>query len=310
MIRVAVIGVGSLGEHHARIYRQMEHVRLEAVCDLREERGSHIAAELGVPFTTRAEDLVGKVDAVSLVTPTIEHARLGELFLSKGIHVLVEKPITSTVEEGRHLLSVAARENKILQVGHLERFNPAVAAVRDRIHQPRFFEGHRLSVFQPRSLDIDVVLDLMIHDLDLVLSMVPSKVENIQAIGIPVLSPKIDIANARIQFQNGCVANLTASRVSDEKVRKLRFFQPSDYISIDFLKRESEIVRLVPAEKGSFPLLDRCKIQAPPAELPLQLELAAFIDTVRGLRTNPCTGEEGLRALETALHVIRVMKTA
>lgn len=310
MIRVAVVGVGSLGEHHARIYSRMEHVRLEAVCDLREERGSHIAAELGVPFTTRAEDLVSKVDAVSLVTPTMEHGRLGELFLSKGIHVLVEKPITSTVEEGRHLLSVAARENKILQVGHLERFNPAVAAIRDRIHQPRFFEGHRLSVFQPRSLDIDVVLDLMIHDLDLVLSMVPSEVENIQAIGIPVLSPKIDIANARIQFRNGCVANLTASRVSDEKVRKLRFFQPSDYISIDFLKRESEIVRLVPSEKGSFPVLDRCKIQTPPAELPLQLELAAFIDTVRGLRPNPCTGEEGLRALETALHVIRVMKTA
>jgi predicted dehydrogenase len=310
LIRTAVVGVGSLGEHHARIYHQMEGVRLAAICDLREDRGNSIATQLGVPFIPRVEDLLGKVDAVSLVTPTVEHARLGEFFLRQGVHVLVEKPISSTIEEGRRLIDVAEGEKRILQVGHLERFNPAVTALQERIHHPRFFEGHRLSVFQPRSLDIDVVLDLMIHDLDLVLSMVKSEIDNIQAIGIPVLSPKIDIANARIQFRNGCVANLTASRVSDEKVRKLRFFQPSDYISIDFLKRESEIVRLIPSEKGPFPVLDRCKIQTSPEEQPLQMELAAFVDTVRGLRPNPCTGEEGLRALEAALHVIRVMKTA
>jgi predicted dehydrogenase len=308
MIRVAVIGVGSLGMHHARIYSRMPGIRLIAVCDRIEERARTAADQFGTRYVLRPEELLGEVDAVSLVVPTILHGELGELFLRSGVHVLVEKPMTATHEEGRRLMEAAAQAGRVLQVGQLERFNPAVAAVRDQISHPRFFEGHRLSVFQPRSLDVDVVLDLMIHDLDLVLSMVPSEIEEVHAIGIPVLSPKIDIANARIQFRNGCVANLTCSRVSDEKIRKLRFFQPHDYISIDFIKRESEIVRLCPGEPGTFPRLERYKIEAPDQE-PLYLELSAFLDTIQERCPNPCPGSDGLRALDAALLVLQEMKT-
>jgi len=308
MIRVAVIGVGSLGVHHARIYHQLPGVQLVGVCDRLVERARAVAGQFGTGFFVNPEDLLGQVDAVSLVVPTIHHGALGELFLRSGVHVLVEKPITASREEGQRLVEAAAEASRVLQVGHLERFNPAVTAIRDQITRPRFFEGHRLSVFQPRSLDVDVVLDLMIHDLDLVLSMVKSEIEQVHAIGIPVLSPKIDIANARIQFCNGCVANLTASRVSDVKVRKLRFFQPSDYISIDFMSRESEIVSLSPVSGGTFPRLERGKITGSREE-PLQLELKAFLDTIEGRRPNPCTGEDGLRALDAALRVLQEMKT-
>ncbi len=309
MIRVAVVGVGSLGVHHARNYSRIPGVELVAVCDRVEERARATAGQLGTRFVLRPEELVGEVDAVSLVVPTVHHGELGEMFLGHGIHVLVEKPITATREEGLRLIAAAEKADRILQVGHLERFNPAVVAIRDRIHHPRFFEGHRMSVFQPRSLDVDVVLDLMIHDLDLVLSMVPSEIEEVHATGIPVLSPKIDIANARIQFRNGCVANLTCSRVSDEKIRKLRFFQPSDYISIDFIKRESEIVRLCAGSPGTLPRLERSKIGASDQE-PLHQELCAFIAAVRKESENPCPGIDGLRALDAALLVRKEMRTA
>ena len=227
--------------------------------------------------------------------------------MERGTHVLVEKPIASSLEQARQMIAAAESSGRILQVGHLERFNPAVLALKPHITIPRFFEGHRLSVFVPRSLDIDVVLDLMIHDLDLVLSFVKSEIRQIQAIGIPVLTPRIDIANARIEFENGCVANLTASRVSDEKVRKLRFFQPDSYVSLDFLKREADLVSL---RAGPGPLgrqIVRNKLTGSAVE-PLHAEIVSFLEAIGGRREVACTGQEGFKALDLALRVLQVMR--
>jgi predicted dehydrogenase len=299
-IRIGVIGVGHLGKHHARIYGEMagstEDVELSAVVDVLPSRSAEIAKPYGAQALTDYRELIGKVDAVSLAAPTSEHGRIGLELLENGIDVLVEKPMTSTVEESRLLIEAAARNRRILQAGHVERFNPVVRAAIEVATQPQFFEIHRLAVFTPRSLDIDVVLDLMIHDLDIVLSLVHSPVSEVRAVGIAVLSKKADIANARVEFEDGCVANFTASRVSFEKVRKLRFFQPSDYISVDYASQTGSMVSL------RMGRVTERKLEPPTAE-PLKLELEAFVHCVR-TRTSPIVGgEDGFRALELAMKI-------
>lgn len=307
-MRVAVVGVGSLGEHHARIYAEIPQAELVGVCDIDAAKGRRVAETFQTRYFQRAGDLLGEVDAVSLAVPTVAHAEIGCMFLRRGVHVLVEKPIASSLAEAGSMMAAAEGSGAVLQVGHLERFNPAVLALRPLVTTPKFFEGHRLSVFVPRSLDIDVVLDLMIHDLDLVLSFVASDIAQIHAIGLPILTPKIDIANARIEFRNGCVANLTASRVSDEKVRKLRFFQPHDYVSIDFVKKETEVVSLRPSGGSLGKEIVRRTLESPALE-PLKAEIIAFLDAVAHKTPPVCSGADGMRALEAALEVLRVMKT-
>ena len=296
MVKVAVIGVGHLGKQHARLYAELEGVELVAVVDILESRAREIARLYKTAALTDYHDLVGKIDAVSLAVPTTDHARIGVELLEHGLDVLVEKPIASTVEEAQSLMGAASRNNRILQVGHVERFNPVVALAREAATKPQFFEIHRLAAFSPRSLDIDVVLDLMIHDIDIVLSLVPAPVREVRAVGIPVLSPKADIANARVEFEDGCVANFTASRVSFEKTRKLRFFQPHDYISVDYASQTGTMVSL---RMGK--VLER-KLQ-PANQEPLKVELAAFVECVQNRRKPAVPGEDGLRALELAMRI-------
>jgi predicted dehydrogenase len=293
MTKVAVIGVGHLGKEHARLYSQAPAAELVGVVDINESRAREIAGFYQTAAFTDYRDVFGKVDAVSLAVPTVDHARIAIDLLNHGIDVLVEKPIASTIEQARAIIETAARNNRVLQIGHVERFNPVVAAAREAATKPQFFEIHRLAAFSPRSLDTDVVLDVMIHDIDIVLSLVPAAVREVRAVGIPVLSQKADIANARIEFEDGCVANLTASRVSFEKTRKLRFFQPHDYISVDYASQTGTIVSL---RMGR--VIER-KLE-PPTEEPLKVELAAFLDCVKKREKPAVTGEDGLRALEVA----------
>src|SRR5947207_3973745 len=296
MTKVAVIGVGHLGKQHARLYSELGGVQFTGVVDILEPRAREIAGLNKTAAFIDYRDVFGKVDAVSLAVPTVEHARIGLDLLEHGIDVLVEKPIGSTDEEARKMIDVAARNNRILQVGHVERFNPVVALAREAATRPQFFEIHRLAEFSPRSLDIDVVLDLMIHDIDIVLSLVPAPVGEVRAVGIPILSQKADIANARVEFEDGCVANFTASRVSFEKIRKLRFFQPHDYISVDYASQTGTMVSL---------RMGRVKEQKlePPHEEPLKLELASFVDCVEKRGKPAVSGEDGLRALELAMSI-------
>jgi predicted dehydrogenase len=295
-MKTAVIGVGHLGKHHARLYAEIPGVELVGVVDLQASRAAEIAQAHGAPSFTDYRDLFGKVDAVSLAVPTSEHARIGTDLLEHGIDVLVEKPIASTQDEARLLIETAARHGRILQTGHVERFNPVVTAAIEVATTPQFFEIHRLAAFTPRSLDIDVVLDLMIHDLDIVLRLVKSPVAEVRAVGIPILSRKADIANARVEFENGCVANLTASRVSFEKIRKLRFFQPHDYISVDYSTQTGTMVSL---HMGR--VIEK-KLEPPNGE-PLKLELESFVSAVQTRSAPVVSGEDGLRALELAMTI-------
>ena len=294
MGKIAVVGVGHLGKQHARLYAELGH--LAGVVDILEPRAQEIAAQYHTTPYTDYRQLFGKVDAVSVAVPTVNHAGIGIEFLEHGIDVLIEKPIASTPEQAKALIDAASRNKRVLQVGHVERFNPVVMAAREAATKPQFFEIHRLAAFSPRSLDIDVVLDLMIHDIDIVLSLVPAPVREVRAVGIPVLSSKADIANARVEFEDGCVANFTASRVSFEKTRKLRFFQPHDYISVDFASQTGTMVSL---RMGR--VIER-KLE-PVNQEPLKLELMSFVDAVRKRGTPVVTGDDGLRALELAMHI-------
>ncbi len=296
MTRVAVIGVGHLGKEHARLYAACEGVDLAGVVDILKPRAEEIAALHNTRPFTDYHDILGKVDAVSLAVPTADHARIGVALLENGIDVLVEKPIASTSEDAQALIDAASRNDRILQIGHVERFNPAVIAAREAATRPQFFEIHRLAAFSPRSLDIDVVLDLMIHDIDIVLSLVPSRVSEVRAVGIPILSQKADIANARVEFEDGCVANFTASRVSFEKTRKLRFFQPHDYISIDYASQTGLMVSL---RMGR--VIER-KLE-PLQQEPLKLEIESFLRSVQKRERPVVSGEDGLRALELATRI-------
>jgi predicted dehydrogenase len=305
MKRVAVIGTGQFGHNHARIYSEIETAQLVAVCDTNEATGQAVAEKYDVPYVADFHELIGKVDAVSLAVPTLGHHEIACELLNAKIAVLVEKPIAGTLAEADEMIAAAKQNNVVLQVGHLERFNPAVIATSRIITKPRFFEGHRLSIFTPRSLDIDVVMDLMIHDLDVVLSFVQSEVTEIRAAGVPILTPKIDIANARIEFANGCVANLTASRVSAERVRKLRFFQPNQYISIDYSRQEGSLVTVNHTPEGK-PTFDFRLLETNKGE-PLRIEIESFLAALSG---SPVTtsGEEGRAALALAVGIVEKIK--
>ena len=295
-MKVAVIGVGHLGRHHARVYAEMPDIELAGVVDILPDRANEVAQAHHTHALTDYRELFGKVDAVSLAVPTTDHARVGAELLANGIDVLVEKPIASTLDQARLLIDAAERHGRVLQTGHVERFNPVVTAAIAVATEPQFFEIHRLAAFSPRSLDIDVVLDLMIHDLDIVLHLVHSPVAEVRAVGIPILSRKADIANARVEFENGCVANLTASRVSFEKTRKLRFFQPHDYISVDYATQTGIMVSL---RMGK--VIER-KLEPAGGE-PLRIELESFLNCVRTRSVPVVSGEDGFRALKLAMTI-------
>ena len=300
MIKVGVIGVGAFGREHARVYSEVPGSHLVAVCDIDESRGRPVAERYGAEFTSNYRDLLGQVEAVSLTVPTESHQAIACELLAAGVAVLVEKPIARTLEEADQIIDAARRSGAVLQVGHLERFNPAVMAAARIVTVPRFFEAHRLSVFTPRSLDIDVVMDLMVHDIDVVLSFVDSEVSEVRAAGVPILTSRVDIANARIEFANGCVANLTASRVSAERVRKLRFFQPGEYVSVDFAVQEAAVVSVTPREGGRPDFESR--LLSVEREEPLRLEIESFLAAIHGAPVR-VSGDDGRRALTLAIEI-------
>lgn len=298
MMRTAVIGVGHLGRHHARILAALPDVELTAVVDVNRSRAEEVAAANRTTAVFDYRQLLGCVDAVSIAVPTELHASVGAVFLEAGIPALVEKPLARSLAEADALIDAAAIHGVALAVGHTERFNPAVAAASPLLTNPRFIEVHRLGTFPERSLDIDVVFDLMIHDLDVVLSIVKSDVESIEAVGVPVVTPRVDIANARVRFSNGCIANVTASRISRDRVRKIRFFQPAAYLSIDYAAQKVELWRLVKGD-GPQPSIEGGELDVP-SEEPLKRELVDFIGAVRERRAPLVTGEQGRRALALA----------
>src|SRR5690349_3571198 len=300
-VRAAVIGVGALGKHHARILAELPGVELVAVVDINEARAREIAAGVKVAALTDAAALNGRVDAVTVAVPTESHVEVALPFLQKGIAVLVEKPLARSRDEAQQMIDAASASGAILAVGHTERYNPAVAAVRPLLDHPRFIEIHRLGTFPDRSLDIDVVFDLMIHDLDVVLSIVQSDVVAVEAVGVAVLTPRPDIANARLKFASGCIANITASRISKDRVRKIRIFQRDAYLSVDYAAQEVERWRLVKGNSG-MPAIDGGKLDVTNEE-PLKRELADFVAAVRDKRDPGVTGADGLRAIELAERV-------
>ena len=299
--RVAVIGVGHLGQHHARILAAMPEVDLVAVVDRKSERAAEIAAKRGTAPLTDALALVGCVDAVTVATPTVSHVEIALPFVEAGVAVLVEKPLAASLAEADRLVEAAAARGTLLATGHTERFNPAVAAVLPLVSSPRFIEIHRLGTFPERSLDIDVIFDLMIHDLDVLLAVVDSDVTSVEAVGVNVLTPRVDIANARLRFASGCVANITASRISRDRVRKARFFQHDSYVSIDYAEQEVEVYRLV-AQNGERPAIQGGRVDVANDE-PLRLELADFVEAVRTRRQPAVTGRDGRAALALATRV-------
>ncbi len=327
---VAVIGGGAFGRNHLRVWRQLESegaaIRLTALVEPDAARAAALASQYQIPAYSSVEQLLlaqKQIHAASISVPTTEHAAVATALLSAGVDVLVEKPFTATLQQAEALILLARQQNRILQVGHLERFNPAIQAVQPLLSQPLFFEAHRLSIFTQRSLDVDVVLDLMIHDLDIVLSLVASPVREVRAVGLPVLSPKVDIANVRVEFESGCIANFTASRISTEQVRKLRFFQPHQYISIDYARQDVLPIdvsdRSALSDSVSFADMQgrfqSATVQHPTSQLgmrklivpsgePLRLELESFANCVRH-RTQPLvSAEDGRAALCLALNIL------
>jgi predicted dehydrogenase len=307
-MRIAVVGVGHLGKHHARILADLPGVELVAVVDTNRARADEIATAHRTRACYNVSELNGAVDAVTIAVPTESHRDVALQFLAVGVPVLVEKPMARTLTEADAMIAAAAKSGAVLAVGHTERFNPAVEAARPHLSDPRFIEVHRLGTFPERSLDIDVVFDLMIHDLDVLLSIVPSAVESIEAVGVPVLTDRVDIANARIRFENGCIANLTASRISRDRVRKIRFFQPATYLSIDYASQKIELWR-VKHGAGPKPSIDGGEVPVV-SEEPLKRELANFVDAVAGRRAPAVTGEDGRRALELAQRITDRMGAA
>jgi predicted dehydrogenase len=307
-VRTAVIGVGYLGRFHAQKYAALPEAELVAVVDASAANREQVAAETGCRAVADYRDLLGEIDAVSIATPTPLHYPIAQQCLERGIHVLVEKPITTTLEEARSLVDTAARAGRVLQVGHLERFNAAILALEGTLGTPRFVESHRLAPFKERGTDVNVVLDLMIHDIDLIQSLVGAPIESIDAVGASVFSAGLDIANARIRYANGCVANTTASRVSMKMERKLRVFQDDAYISIDLQQKVLTIVRKPPADsgvpKGQVLIEERTYDQGDA----LKFEIEAFLRSIRAGTPPVVTGEDGLRALETATRITRMVQ--
>jgi predicted dehydrogenase len=300
-IRVAVVGAGEFGRNHARVYRELESAELVGIYDQNPQRALTISSEFQAPVLQSLEQLRGRVDAVSVAVPTVAHAEVGCQLLNMGLDVLVEKPMAVDLEEADDLLDAARENSRILQVGHVERFNPAVRAVEPILNRPLFFEVHRLGVFTPRSLDVDVIYDLMIHDLDILLALVKEPVTEVKAVGIPVLTDKVDIAHARLEFAGGAVANVTASRVSTERVRKMRFFQQHEYISLDYARRDA--LRIAVKKPGPQPEFGFEKLNAAEVE-PLRAELEAFIQAIRTRKEPPTNGAAGRAALALAERVM------
>ncbi len=305
-VRVGVVGVGHLGRHHARLLAATSGARLIGVADVSPERAAASAAACKVEAFDHYEAFIGNVDAVSIAVPTVDHFRVARDFLAAGVHVLVEKPMTATLAEAEELIDLANRAGRVLAVGHTERFNPAVAAAIPLISAPRFIEVHRLSGFPDRSLDIDVVFDLMIHDLDIVLAIDRSEVVSVDAVGVPVLSHKVDIANARLKFASGCTVNLTASRISRDRVRKVRFFQRDLYVSVDYGEQELEAYRVVP-RTGESPAIEGGSVPVEKGE-PLGRELQDFVDAIREDRSPRVDGTAGHRALVLATRVANAIR--
>ena len=307
-LRVAVVGVGHLGQHHVRLLAAMDDVRLVGIVDTKPGRAEEIGAKVGVPGFTHLRDLpFDRLDAATVAVPTVSHVDVALPLIDAGLSILVEKPLASSLGEADRLIESATRRGVVLAAGHTERFNPAVVAALPLVSNPRFVEVHRLGTFPERSLDIDVVFDLMIHDLDLLLTSVKSEVTSIEAIGVNVLTPRTDIANVRLRFASGCIANVTASRISRDKVRKLRFFQRESYLSIDYATQEAEIYRLV-AQNGR-PGIEGGKLDVQRDE-PLRAELADFVDAVRRRREPGVSGRAGREALALATRVAEAMETS
>jgi predicted dehydrogenase len=300
-IRVAVVGTGEFGRNHARVYREVPGAELVGVYDRDPDRAAQVATEFQTRALSSADELRGVADAVSVAVPTIEHSAVGCRLMEMGLDVLVEKPMASNLPEADALLHAARKFGRILQVGHVERFNPAVVAVEPILNHPLFFEVHRLGVFTARSLDVDVIYDLMIHDLDILLTLVKENVTEVKAVGIPVLTDKVDIAHARLEFTGGAVANVTASRVSTERVRKMRFFQQHEYISLDYARRDA--LRVAVKKPGPQPEFAFEKLPSQAVE-PLRGELEAFVESVRSRREPRTSGRSGRAALELAERVM------
>ena len=306
-LRVAVIGVGHLGQHHARLLAAMDDVELVGVVDTKPGRAEEIAARFATRGFTAAAGVSGIVDAVTIAVPTVSHVDVALPFVEQGVAVLVEKPLAASMREADRLVDAAAHAGVTLAAGHTERFNPAVAAALPLVKEPRFVEIHRLGTFPERSLDIDVIFDLMIHDLDLLLAAVRSEVIGVEAIGVNVLTPRTDIANARLRFASGCVANVTASRISRDRVRKVRFFQHDSYVSVDYAAQEVEVYRLAArADDAGRPVIQGGKLEIANEE-PLKRELADFVDAVRHRREPGVSGGAGREALALATRVAEAM---
>ena len=318
-ISVAVVGVGVFGRNHARVYKELEQqgdpVRLVGVVDPNLDRADAVAREFGCRAFGSVQQMLtthSEIRAASVAAPTVHHLEVARALMEEGADVLIEKPLAASLAEANELVKLAGQHKRIVQVGHLERFNPAVRATIPLLTRPMFFEVHRLSVFTPRSLDVDVVLDLMIHDLDIVLSFANSPVKEVRAVGLPILSRRVDIANVRLEFESGCVANFTASRVSTERIRKLRFFQPQQYVSVDY-GRQEVLVFTVGAEgvaAGDPTINPQIKVAKPTvsSEEPLHAELKSFLHAVRTRSTPVVPLEEGRRALSVALDIVSAIR--
>jgi len=307
-VKVGVIGVGYLGRHHARLYAELPGAELVGVADVDADRARSVATATGSRPFTDFRELLSHVNAVSVVVPTSLHHEVTAACLAAGLDVLLEKPMTVTLEEADRLIALAESKRRIIQIGHLERFNGAVRALVSRLVAPRFIESHRLGPFVGRGTDVHVILDLMIHDLDIILSLVRSPITEIRAVGVPVLTPNIDIANTRLEFADGCVANITASRVSKDPMRKLRVFQPDAYFSLDYQKQELVMARRVdaPPASGLAPIeVQTLEIEK---EEPLKTQLAAFLVCVATRRTPLVSGREGREALRVALDVLKCIE--
>lgn len=307
-IRVGVVGVGYLGAYHAEKYAQMPDVKLVGVSDIDAARAAEIAGKFHTASFADHRALLGKVDAVSIAVSTSQHYAVARDFLKNGIDVLIEKPMTTSLEDADALISLAQKNSLILQVGHLERFNPTVVALQDIVTRPLFIESHRLSIFKPRCTDVSVILDLMIHDIDLILSFVASAIREIRASGVAVISEHVDIANARLEFDSGCVANVTASRISTKNERKLRIFQQDAYVSVDFANRNILCIRKNGGQPDSLiPGADIRNIRFDAADA-LNDELIAFVEAVRSRNAPPVTGEMGRDALKAALDILETIQ--